>query len=135
MAIYFVVASFRAAFPAFSDVTAYPDATLQANWTAATFYIGDSDYGYLSGAARTRALSLMTAHITKLSAMLAIGLDQELVARHKIGGGVDVTVIPPPAKNQFQWWSNLTEYGTQMLALLTVKSAGGMYFSGVRALR
>jgi len=133
--IAFDAAAFRVLFPAFVNSTTYPDATLQAYWDTAVLYISATNYGYLNGTARTRAINLLTAHIAKLADALALGLDQELPSAHKIGGGVSVTLVPPPTQSQFQWWGNLTEYGTQMLALLSVRGAGGMYFAGNRALR
>ena len=132
--ITFNIASFRVSFPAFSSTTTYPDATLQESWDVATLYITNSDYGYLSGAARTRAINLMAAHITKLSDLLASGRGQQMVITSKVAG-LELTRLPPPVKSQMQWWMGLSEYGTQLIALISRKGVGGMYFCGVRTLR
>jgi hypothetical protein len=52
----FDIAAFRVSFPAFSNVATYPDATLTGYWDVAVLYIANSNYGYLSGDARYRAL-------------------------------------------------------------------------------
>lgn len=129
--IVFDVAAFRVSFPEFANATTYPDATLEINWDIATCYISDEDYGYLSTKCRTLALNLMTAHITKLSGLINAGKTPKFVQSSSIDK-VSVTVVPPPAGDQFDWWANLTGYGSQLLALLKANIAGGFFVGGRR---
>lgn len=129
--ITFDVAAFRVSFPAFADVTTYPDATLDGYWTVATCYLSDIDYGYLAGKCRTLALNLMTAHLAALSTLIAGGGTPGLVQSSTIDK-ISVTLTPPPVKSQFDWWLALTPYGAQLLALLQAKSVGGFYVSPCR---
>jgi hypothetical protein len=135
--IVFDVDAFRTAFPAFANKQTYPDVTLSGYWDVAAMYISTSNYGYLSGAARGRALDLMTAHIARLAGMIAVGQTPGLVQGSTIDK-ISVTLTPPPASDQFTWWLNLTNYGAQLAALLAVKAVGGFYVTPnnpVRGLR
>ncbi len=128
--ITFDVAAFRAAFPAFADPQKYPDATLEGYWDAACCYISPTDYGYLHGDCRARALNLMTAHLTQLSTMAASGQPTG-VGQSATVGQVSVSMVPPPIKNGFQYWLASTPYGMQLWALLRVKSVGGLSIGGL----
>lgn len=128
--ITFDVSLFRSQFPAFANETSYPDATLQGYWDAGTCYISDQDYGALSGDCRTRALNLMTAHLTALSDKIASGENPSFEQSASIDK-VSVTLTPPPIKSQFQWWLSITPYGSQLFALLQVKAVGGFYVGGL----
>ncbi len=123
------IATFRSLFPAYSNVTSYPDATITMNWDTSTLYISAEDYGWLAGAQRERSIYLMTAHITALSDIIASGQNPSLVSGSSIDK-VSVTLVPPPIKNQFHWWLSLTPYGAQLLALLKLSAVGGMYVGG-----
>lgn len=131
--ISFDVAAFRAAFPEFSSATVYPTDTLSMYWDSATIYInpntGNTVIGGLNDASKTRCLNLMTAHLTKLSTLIAAGQAPGFVQSSTIDK-ISVTITPPPNKNQWQWWLNTTPYGSQLLALLQAKSVGGFYFGG-----
>lgn len=128
--ITFNVTAFRAMFPAFANAITYPDLRLQSYWDMGTCYISDLDYGWLQGACRTSALNLMCAHLVALSDIIASGETPGLV--NSAGTDkVSVSLTPPPVKNQWQWWLNLTPYGAQLLALLTMQSAGGFYIGGL----
>jgi hypothetical protein len=122
----FDVAGFRLAFPAFSDEATFPDELLQGYWDAAITYISDVDYGWLQGAARYRALNLMTAHLAALGVMIAAGQTPGLVSGSTVDK-ISVTLTPPPVKDQWQWWLSLTPYGQQLLALLGMHSVGGLF--------
>lgn len=130
MTISFSVALFRSQFAAFANATTYPDATLQGYWDAAACYVSDTDYGYLSGNCRLRALNLMTAHLTALSDRIASGENPSMVSASSIDK-VSVTLTPPPVKSQFQWWLSTTPYGAQLFALLQSKAVGGFYVGGL----
>lgn len=131
--ITFNVAEFRAAFPAFSDETKFPDATLQGYFDSACLFIDPNTsacwYFGLKEAAKKRALYLMTAHLAQLSTIIAGGQTPGQVQGSTIDK-VSVTLTPPPQQNQWQWWLGLTAYGQQLLAILQVKAAGGFYIGG-----
>lgn len=128
--ITFNVTDFRAAFPAFANVTKYPDATLQGYFDAATCYVSPENCGSLRDGCRTRALYLMTAHLAALSDLIASGQTPGQVQSATIDK-VSVSMTPPPNANQWQWWLGLTPYGMQLLALLQAKSVGGFSVGGL----
>lgn len=122
----FDYATFIVSYPAFSNATAFPEATLQGYWDVAINYISDTNLGYLNGNARLLAINLFTAHLAALSVIIAGGMSPLLVQ----GAGVDkvnVSLTPPPLKNRFQWWLSTTPYGMQLLPLLSITSVGGFY--------
>lgn len=127
----FDVVEFRAAYPAFTDTTLYPDSLLQQYWDTATCYISDENYGAMKDGCRRLALNLMTAHLTYLSNLIAQGKAGTITQSATIDK-VTVTLTPPPINqgDQFAWWLNTSVYGAQLLSLLSVKSAGGFYIGG-----
>jgi hypothetical protein len=130
--ITFDVTAFRAAYPAFSNATTYPDATLQGYWDAATSYISDQNSGclMLRDGARVLALNLMTAHLAALFAIIAAGETPGIETSATIDK-ISVQMMPPPVKNQWQFWLSQTPYGAQLLALLQANTAGGFYAGGM----
>jgi hypothetical protein len=129
----FDVGGFRLAFPLFTDPP-YTDDTLQGYWDVAVLYISDVDYGYLNGAARYRALNLMTAHLAALSDIINGGQTPGQVQSSTIDK-ISVTLTPPPNKTQFNWWLNLTGYGQQLAALLATRAVGGLFIPSWRGPR
>lgn len=128
--IQFDVAAFRAAFtPAFDDNATYTIAALQQYWNNAINYISPVNYGWLIGAARQQALNLMTAHLANISSIIAGGQTPGIVKEATIDK-VSVSLVPPPGGDQFHWWLNITPYGQQLLALLKLKSTGGLFAGG-----
>lgn len=123
------IAKFRTLFPAYANVTTYPDATVTMNWETATLYVSADDYGYMQGDTRARALYLMTAHLFRLSDIISSGQTPGLLSASSIDK-ISVTLTPPPLKSQFHWWLSLSPYGQQLLALLRVHSMGGFYVGG-----
>jgi hypothetical protein len=126
-------ANFRVIFPEFANAAAfpagYPDAMLQAFWDVGVTYLGDYDGCLLSGPPLQSALNFMAAHLLKLSTMAAFGQTPAILTQARVDK-VDVQLAAPPAKNAWAWWLNLTPYGVQLWALLSVKSAGGLYLGG-----
>lgn len=130
--ITFDVAAFRLAYPAFANVTTYPTLTLQGYWDAATSYISDQNSGclMLKGGARVLALNLMTAHLAALFTIIAAGETPGVETGATIDK-ISVQMMPPPVRNQWQFWLSQTPYGAQLLALLQANTAGGMYTGGM----
>lgn len=130
--IQFSPVTFRVLFPEFGNIADYSDNTLSLNFTTASVYIsnrtGNCYCGGMTIPQRTQALNLMTAHLLALSNMIAQGNTPGVVTGATIDK-VNVTLMPPPVKNQFQYWLSQTSYGQQLLALLQVASVGGFYVS------
>lgn len=123
------IAVFRQRFPAFSSVTLYPDARIQACWDTATCYISDCSYGYLRGECRAQALYALTAHLLALQDIASRGEVPGVVTAATIDK-ISVSLAAMPAKSAWAWWFSLTPYGQQCLALLQARSAGGFYVGG-----
>lgn len=122
----FDAAAFRAFYPQYSNEQTYPTATLQGYWDAATCFISDRNCGYLKGDCRVKAIWLMMVHLLTIAATVTAGDTPGQVQSATIDK-VSVSLTPPPIPNQWQWWLGTTPSGAQLLALLQVNSAGGMY--------
>lgn len=117
-------------FPAYSNPTTYPEATLQVYWDVATNYVSDNtNCAVLNENSQIYALNLMTAHMAYLNGLIAGGQVPGLVQSAQIDK-INVDLTPPPLPNQFAWWLSLTPYGQQLYALLQVSSVGGFYIGG-----
>ena len=122
--IAFDIAKFREQFPEFADDTKYPNAMIEMYFEMATCYVSDEDYGCLSGSCRELALNFMTAHLLKIGTDTTVGDAPAFVSSATVDK-VSVSTVPPPQKDQYEWWLSLTSYGPQLLALLKAKSTGG----------
>ncbi len=128
--------TFRALFPAFASTVTYPTAALQLYWNSATAYIATCAQGHygLKPSQQTLALNQMTAHITQLMTLAASGQAGGVV----VGATIDkvtITLMPPPATNEWRYWLNQTPYGQALLALLEVRSVGGFLAIGAQPFR
>jgi hypothetical protein len=124
---------FRLLFPAFADTTKFPDVQIEAQWIAATGFLGEYDGCLLSGAPLQLALNYMTAHLLQ-SWVLIMGGGAAGTVGVITGATVDkvqVQMSPPPIKSGFQFWLATTPYGLYLWALLSAKSAGGFYIGGL----
>ena len=121
--VIFNATNFIAAYPQFSAI---PTATLNNYFSIATAYIQNGGYTPMNTAQLTQALNLMVAHLAQIGIQIAVGNTPQILTGSSVSK-VSVTLEPPPAKNQFQWWCNTTPYGSQLLMLLEVVSAGGFY--------
>lgn len=126
----FNVTNFRLQFPAYSNVSQYPDITLQGYWDMAIQYISDVNWGSLKDAGRQLAINYMTAHLAYIAGLIATGNTSVLVSSATVDK-VTVSMTPPPLKNQWQWWLSTSPYGQQLLALLAARSVGGFYVGGL----
>lgn len=124
---------FREQFPAFQCTPPVSDETLQMFFDTATLYINNCGYGRRIGGLtigqRTRCLYLMTAHLLAIS-RAAVNNDVVGVLTQATVDKVSVTLQPPPAPNAWEYWLQSTPYGQQLLALLQVAGAGGLYVGG-----
>ncbi len=108
----------------------YGEAKTEVFWDIAINYVNDTgNYGCMQGTSRAYAINLMTAHLIYLQALIAAGQVPALVQDSQVDK-IQISLTPPPVKNQFDWWLSLTPYGQSLLALLQVSSVGGFYIGG-----
>lgn len=127
------IAYFRTLFPSFADTTKFPDAQLDAQWTAATGFLGDYDGCLLNGEPLQLALNYMTAHLLQSFVLIQEGGPSAtvgvVIAAHI--DKIQVQMAPPPIKSAFQYWLFTTPYGRYLWGLLSMKAAGGFYIGGL----
>ena len=122
-------ATFRAQFPQLSDMTTYPEATLQMYWDQAGGIVQNTTYGFLPQTSGSAALYLLTAHLAYIGNLLINGQTPTVTTAAGIDK-ISVTLLPPPAKDFFQFWLSSSPYGLQLLAILEVAAVGGFYSPG-----
>lgn len=127
--IVFDVALFRERFPAFADSVLYPDPVLQSYWNTAACIISPQNYGCLTGDCRAQALMLLTAHLAQLATNIQNGITPGVITSASVDK-VSVSMMQPPAIDQWGWWLAQTPYGAQLWAMLSVAAAGGLYIGG-----
>lgn len=124
------VNAFRSMFPVFASTTKYPDAVIEMFYAVATEFIPPYDvWCGLNGSTLDLALYCLTAHLL---------FEFNLQGRNQTGkvltgatiDKVTVAMLAPPVKNGWDFWLNQSPYGQQLLALLSVKSAGGFSVGG-----
>lgn len=137
--IVITAAELRAAFPAFSDTTKYPDAMLNNCITFSGSFISDKYKVFgdsLDLKARTLALELMACHIAFL-----LTSAQESATSGESGAQISGTVVSariadvsvsttvPDDNGRLSWYLNQTPYGQQLNALLAIH-VSPIYYGG-----
>ncbi len=120
----------RQQLPYFADTTKYPNAVLAVDLDNAQNYISPLDLGPLKGNSRVYAVYLMAGHLQLLRDRLSKGQTGTGI---KTGASVDkvsVTLTPPPFKDQYDYWLNLTPFGAELLFLLNSVTGAGWYVGG-----
>lgn len=125
------VAAFRVSYSAFASEASFPTPVLQAYFDTSGSYLANDNYGLIREASRYTALTLMTAHLAALSVLIASGETPSVATAGSVDK-VSVSMEPPPVKSQFHWWLSTTPYGQQLLAMLQMRGAGGLYIGGSR---
>lgn len=128
------IPAFRAVFaPAFDSTATYPNIKIETMWDVATAYISDKlggcYCGTLSIKQQTYALQLMTAHLLYINNLVATGQTPGITTGATIDK-VSVTMLAPPADDNWKFWLNQSPYGQQLLALLQGAAVGGFYIGG-----
>jgi hypothetical protein len=119
--------AFRAMFTEFVPT---PDLVINAYFGAAGNYIGTDDvWDGLKDASLDYALQLMTAHLIKIGLEAGSDTSSGVVVSSGVAD-VSVSLMPPPAKDGWQFWLSSTPYGLQLWALLSVRAAGGWIIGG-----
>ena len=121
-------AQFRTQFPAFSNATTYPQATLQQYFNTAGLIVANNNYGPLQCAGATlTCLYLLTAHLAQIGTQIAAGQQGGIVVQAAIDK-INITLQEFQYPNQWQFWLASTPYGAQLLAILQAQSIGGFSF-------
>ncbi len=123
------IPDFRLQFPAYSDETTYPDTIITATFNTSELYITNATNNCLDEAKLTRSLYLMTAHLLFLQDSINNG-DATGIVTNATVDKVSVTLLAPQNKGEFNFWLNQSPYGQQLLALLRLCVAGGLYVGG-----
>lgn len=126
------VEQFRQAFPEFADENVYSDAYLQTLIVQAQCYIHTKNIGPLSDDCRLLAWELMVAHLQTIRSRILSGQTAAGQVASTSIDSISVSMVPPPNKDQFDYWMNSTPYGQQLLALLLAHAPAGLYFGGSR---
>lgn len=123
------IAQFRVRFPAYTNVTTYPDATIQATWDVAILYINNVTNDCLNEDKLTYALELLTAHLLFLQTSINSGGSVGVISNATIDK-VSVAISVPQSNGSLNYWLNQSPYGQQLLALLRTCAVGGFYIGG-----
>ena len=91
------------------------------NHRVASYQINDK-YGILSGDSLKLAIYLFTAHLLVLQKNIAQGQYSSGIANTATVDKVSVSMVPPPSLGAFEYWLNQTQYGSELLALLSSKT-------------
>lgn len=124
------VEEMRTQLPYFKDTDKYPDEVLSADLQQAQCYISPLSCGPLQGDCRARAVYLMAGHLQLLRDRLSVGNTGTGLQTGASVGQVSVTLTPPPVKDQFDYWLNLTPFGSELLFLLSSVTPMGFYVGG-----
>lgn len=112
------LAAFRAAYPEFASV---PDETVTAAAASTTCYIPNPT---------EEQTQLLTAHLLTIRGLNDQGGGGVGQLTSASIGSVSTTRAAPPSRNEFRYWLASTAYGSQLLACLARKTAGGRYLGG-----
>lgn len=124
------VQGMRMQLPYFADVDKYPDEVLSLDLENAQNYISPLNLGPLKNNSRAYAIYLMAGHLQLLRDRLSAGNTGTGLQTGASVDRVSVTLTPPPFKDQFDYWLNLTPFGAELLFLLSTVTGVGWYIGG-----
>lgn len=126
-------AEFRQRFPSFSDETKYSEEFIQSQIDVAMLYISPGPNCLVTQCQQKQMIYLMTAHLSALNNSLANGDSSAggQIASASVGG-VSVSRALPNNRTELDYWLNMTPYGMQLLALLSMLTGIGIYIGGQR---
>ncbi len=88
--------------------------------TRAKCYVSPVNYGKLSDESRKLAIYLFAAHLLALQKSIKEGNTSVNMTASASIDKVSVSMVPPPSLGAFEYWLNQTQYGAELLALLSV---------------
>ncbi len=122
-------AYFNALYPEFAVAPYnYNSTKIETFWDQAIQYISDVNFGVLRDKARKLAINQMTAHLAYINNLASSGEQSGIMTAATVGD-VNISLTPPPFKDGFEYWIQSSIYGMQLLALLNLKSVGGIYIA------
>lgn len=124
------VTAWRELYPAFADVTVWPDARLQNYWEQAKCFVWPVPWHAIGRRCLTQAMGMMLAHLCELTRRNQAGQGTAGIQTGATVDKVSVSFQAPPVKSGWQHWLGTTPYGMELWALLSVKAAGGFYVGG-----
>lgn len=100
-------------------------------------FISTVNYGALTDCCRTLAIYLFTAHLLTLQNSIEDGDTTGGIQASASIDKVSISMIPPPSSDQFDFWLNQTQYGAELLVLLSTRIVTPQYVGGsfIRVLR
>lgn len=126
--------AFRASYPAFSNVTQWPDAYVAEAWAMAVDFFGSEDSCRAWGEAKQRQLNLMTAHLLTTWGPIA---QASAGASPALGAVTSATVdkvtvqrVGPPVRSALSYWLSTTQWGVALWALLQASTSMGFFATG-----
>lgn len=129
------IAEFRERFVAFRNATKYTDSYIQSQMNIAKLYISPEENCMVKDDLIKQLIYLMTAHLMAINNSLESGSGSGVgggqIASASVGG-VSVSKAIPNNRTELDYWLNLTPYGMQLLALLSMLTGIGFYMGGQR---
>ena len=119
---------FRTNFIPFNDELKYPDHLLEVQYHIGRAYIADDDCT-MDRKFRYYALQLMLAHLLYIRDQVNAGNNIGVITNAS-EGDVSVALAQPKVDDTWAYWYVTTPYGKDLLALLEVQAAGGVYVGG-----
>ena len=111
----FTIEQFLSDFPEFQGTE---HNILQIYLTRTKCYISTEDYGVIHGESRLLACEFMMAHLLTLYKRITDDNQTQAVSVASATiQSVSVSLTPPTNRTQFEFWLNLTIYGTQLWSL------------------
>ena len=138
---------FYSFFPEFQGSETYPQTFVAAAAKRAQFYISYCDCRELDGQTRDYARALMIAHMCVMikKAQDALNAGPNGTAAGQIGGsgliqsasvgGVSVSLAVPQSQDSWQFFLNQTQYGQELLMLLSSCVPAGICYNGTDDIR
>ena len=124
----FTVVNFLRDFPEFSDMERN---ILHLFLRRTKAYISTENYGVIQGDSRLLACELMLAHLLTIYRSIHDNDQTQAVSVSSASiQNVSVSLTPPQNRTQYEFWLNLSIYGTQLWSLLTAKTPCGFYIQG-----
>lgn len=126
----FDLPSFQAACPALAS----QDPTLLTNTfgiAVVSFTDGSgNDTSLLAGPQMQYALNLLTGHLVQQGLNLTAGQTVTAPITGATEGSVSIQIMPPPARDGWEYWLASTPYGVRLWAFLQQCVAGGFMVGG-----
>ena len=120
--------TFREQFEAYSDEDDYPDSTLTTQYSIGKIYLQDNNC-LLSSDAMSYILDLMLAHLLYIKDLSDQG-NRAGVVTSVSEGDVSASLAEPPISDNWSYWLNSSPYGIQILTMLEIALASGLYIGG-----